>query len=136
MMALYILATAGLCISLYSFFVEQKIKENEQYKPACDLSDRVSCTKVMRSEYTNLFYVSNSILGALYYLGIIVFTYFQVYTIVALMASAALLLTLYLAYLLIFKIHSLCLVCTSLYVINGLIFLVIILHRYPITLIR
>ena len=38
----------GFLLSLYMFIVERKPENNPSYKPVCNLSDRVSCTKAFR----------------------------------------------------------------------------------------
>ena len=48
---LFILSLAGLIVSLYGIFVERSLKNNPLYKPACDLSEYVSCSKLVESDY-------------------------------------------------------------------------------------
>jgi vitamin-K-epoxide reductase (warfarin-sensitive) len=118
---IFVLALIGFGISLYAYFVEKKIKEDASYKPACDLSDRISCSKPLNSQYGNLFFVSNTVAGMSFYALIALLAALNASTLILVAAIGACILTLYLAYLLYFKIKSLCLVCTSLYVVNFLI---------------
>jgi vitamin-K-epoxide reductase (warfarin-sensitive) len=124
-----ILALIGFCISLYTYNLEQKVKANPDYKPACDISDNISCTKPIKSEYANLFYVSNALVGIVYYVLIAALAYFHAYTLLLIAAVAGVLVSLVLAYLLYFKIRSLCLLCTSLYIINILILVFTLIGR-------
>jgi vitamin-K-epoxide reductase (warfarin-sensitive) len=120
-MLFFVLAAIGFCISLYAYLTEKKIKEDPNYKAACDLSDTVSCTKPMKSEYANLFYFSNSFLAMLYYISIAVLSFLQLPLPLLIITIAGALFSCFLAYILYFKIKALCLVCTSLYVINALL---------------
>jgi vitamin-K-epoxide reductase (warfarin-sensitive) len=124
MLSLIILSFIGFSISFYIYLLEKKVKKNPDFKPACDINDRISCTKVINSPYTNLFFVSNSILGMLYYLIIFTLTFLNYPALLLAASITAILVSLYLAYILYFKIKSLCLLCTSLYIINVLILIV------------
>ena len=42
MTTLIFLTASGFCLSLYAFYLERKIRENPNYHPACNISDRVS----------------------------------------------------------------------------------------------
>lgn len=121
-MFIVILAVIGFCISLYAYFVESKMKADASYKPACDINDRISCSKAMQSEYSNLFFVSNSMLGMVFYAGVSVLALMGFHTLLMIATTLGVLASIGLAYLLYFKIKSICLVCTSLYVINALLF--------------
>lgn len=129
MISILILAVIGLCISLYTYLLEQKIKVQPNYKPACDLSDRVSCTKPMKSRYAAIFYFSNAIIGAAYYLMIIVVALLNMHSLLLFATVCGCLFSALMAYLLYFKIKSLCLLCTALYIINILLLLLAIRYR-------
>ena len=121
MILVFIFALIGLCISIYAYMVEQKIKIDPTYKAACDLSDRISCTKPLLSPYAHLFYYSNATFGIIYYIVVAALAYLNAVNVLFLVALAGCLVSLYLAYILYVKIKSLCIVCTSLYLINFLI---------------
>lgn len=123
------LAAIGFCISVYTYLLEKKIKSKPNYKPACDLSDRISCSKPMKSPYAALFYFSNAIVGVAYYLMIIVLALLQMNSLLLFATVAGCLVSAFLAYLLYFKIKSLCLLCTSLYIINILLLLLALRYR-------
>lgn len=124
-----IVALIGFCISLYTYLLEKKVKENPDFKPACDLSDRVSCTKPMFSPYANLFYFSNAFVGMLYYIVIIVLAMLDAPKFLVIATVGGIIVSGVLAYLLYFKIQSLCILCTSLYIVN-IILLILALKAY------
>jgi vitamin-K-epoxide reductase (warfarin-sensitive) len=121
MSLLLILAFIGFGLSLYAYITEQKVKQDASFKPACDISDKISCSRVMLSPYAKMLFVSNAVIGMAYYALIAGLAYFNQINIIFFAAIASCLVSLYLAYLLIFKIKSFCVVCSSLYVVNILI---------------
>lgn len=129
-MLFFLLAIIGFCISLYAAITEQKTKENPNYKAACDLTDTISCTKPMKSEYSHLFFISNSFVGMIYYATIAALAYLHKPLIILIVVAGGALFSCFLAYLLYFKIKALCLVCTSLYIINFLLFFLAIKNFY------
>ncbi len=114
------LAAIGVAISIYGYITEQIVKQDASFKAACDISDRVSCTKVMLSPYANMFFFSTFGIALTYYALIGVLAYFDLVNVIFIASIGSCLLSCFLAYLLIFKIKSLCVLCTSLYVINFL----------------
>lgn len=120
-LSIFILSLIGLCISVYAYFTEKKLQENPNYHPACDISDRISCSKPMQSQYGKLFFVSNSFAGMIFYIAMAIAALMNAKILVIVGAAAAFCMTLYLAYLLYFKIKSFCVVCTSLYLVNILL---------------
>lgn len=118
MKLIIIVAIIGFCISLYTYLLEKKVKENPDFKPACDLSDRVSCTKPMFSPYANLFYFSNAFVGMLYYVLVVILALLHLHTLLVIATIGGCIVSCILGYLLYFKIKSLCILCTSMYIIN------------------
>ncbi len=116
-----LLAILGLCITIYSYCTELKMKQDPTYKPACDLSDRISCSKPMQSPYANLFFVSNTTLGILFYASMIILSIINAHGLLFAGALLSCIGSCYLAYILYVKIQTLCLLCTALYIINFLI---------------
>lgn len=113
-----LLANIGFIISLYLYLLEQKVKRDPQYKPFCDISDRISCTKPMQSAYNSLFYLPNSVVAMLFYILIEVLAVFGPHTVLIMAALIGCIGSCTLGYVLYFRIKSLCLLCTSLYIIN------------------
>jgi uncharacterized membrane protein len=117
-MIIVIIALVGVALSLYACIVEQKIKTNPEYKPACNLSDVISCTKPMESPYSKLFFISNTYLGIIYYCAMILLTVMGYNQLAFLLAISGVIMSAIFAYLLYFKIKALCLICTSIYLVN------------------
>lgn len=116
--SIVLLASIGLCISIYTFITEKRLKQDPTYKPVCDISDRISCSKPMQSQYSNIFFVSNAIMGILFYAGMIGLALIDAQQLVLIGSVLSCAVSCVLAYLLYVKIQALCLLCTSLYVIN------------------
>lgn len=127
MTIILILAIIGLLISLYTYFLEHKLRKNPQYKPVCDISDTVTCSKPLQSSYTRVFIISNSVAGMLFYGIVALLAVFHAITAVLFMAIAGALSTIVLIYILLVKIKSFCVVCITVDVINFLILLFAIL---------
>ena len=93
-----ILAVIGFCISVYAYIVEQKIKKNADYKPACDLSDRISCSKVIQSPYASLFSLSNAQAGVIYYILVAILALFRLKTVLIVVTLGGVLVSAILAF--------------------------------------
>jgi vitamin-K-epoxide reductase (warfarin-sensitive) len=118
MITIVTLAIIGLAISLYGITVERNLQQNAQYKAACDLSDTVSCTRPFLSSYSKLLGISNIWAAALYYSVILILALLNLKTLILITACIGVVTSIAFAYILYFKIRSLCLICTSLYVVN------------------
>ena len=128
-LSIAILAVIGFFISLYAYFLEKRIKADYSYKPICDISEQFSCSKPILSEYGQLIGFSNSLLGIAFYGLIFVLALMQQTTLLLYLSLASLLASAFLAYILYFKIKSVCLICTAIYLINILIFLALYFNR-------
>jgi vitamin-K-epoxide reductase (warfarin-sensitive) len=113
------LAAIGFALSLYAYLVDKKLKADPTYTPACDISDNISCSKVATSPYANLLSVPNAVIGMFFYALVMLFAWFGYEQLLMVAVIAGALISLYLAYLLYFKIKSLCLVCIATYIVNG-----------------
>ena len=118
-----ILTIIGFCIALYAYITDKKIKQEPDYKPVCDISERISCTKPMKSKYSTMFFISNSFAGMLFYASIAILAIFNNIKLIFIISSLGAIATCFFAYLLFFKIRSLCIICISLYIINIAIFI-------------
>ncbi|MDZ4150874.1 vitamin K epoxide reductase family protein, partial [Methylicorpusculum sp.] len=67
----------GFVVSLYAYFIEKKIAQNAAYKPFCDISATISCSKPILSSYGKLFGISNALLGVGYYFVFLVLLVLQ-----------------------------------------------------------
>jgi vitamin-K-epoxide reductase (warfarin-sensitive) len=117
-LSIVLLSLCGFGLSLYAYRLERALAANPEYKPACELSDRISCTKPILSEYGSILGVSNGILGLLFYSMMEVAAFVGAVGFIFYASAAACLVSLYLAYLLIFRIHAICPVCISIYAVN------------------
>jgi len=113
-----ILATIGLCISFYALFLETKIKKDATYKPVCDLSDAMSCTKPILSKYGKIFGFSNALFGVGFYFIVLILSLLEQIHLLFYLSIISCIATLYFAYILYTKIKTFCLVCTAIYAIN------------------
>jgi vitamin-K-epoxide reductase (warfarin-sensitive) len=50
-----LVALVGIGLSAYAFYLDFKVAENPDYEASCDLSETISCTQVVTSEYGRLF---------------------------------------------------------------------------------
>jgi vitamin-K-epoxide reductase (warfarin-sensitive) len=120
----------GLCVSLYAFFIERSLAKNPAYKPLCDISDRISCSKPIKSEYGKIFLVSNSIAGIGYYVAVIVAAFLNAPFILLIFTSLGILATCFFCYLLFCKVKTICLVCIGTYLINIILWLLALIHFF------
>jgi vitamin-K-epoxide reductase (warfarin-sensitive) len=122
------LSLLGLVISMYAILLERKIAKNPSYKPMCDVSDTVSCTKLIKSSYAHMLYFSNATWGIAYYALVLLLAALNLPRLLVLVTTGGVIASLVLAYILFFKIRSVCLVCISLYLVNILLFLASLKH--------
>ncbi len=112
-----ILAAIGLVLSAYAYYVEKR-KKDKKYKPACDINNKISCTKAFMSKYGKLFGVSNSLLGIVFYLFVILLFAFGYRNTVFYLTLFSVIGSSYLAYLQLFKVKGFCVVCSLIYLVN------------------
>lgn len=120
------LCALGLLVSAYGMRVERKVKRDPSYTPLCNVGGKVMCSPALTSKYSHLLGISNSALGMMFYPAVAVLAILGLETLVLLAVIAAAIGSLVLAYLLVTRIKEICLVCSSIYVIN-LALLVIVL---------
>lgn len=116
--AIFLISAGGFALSMYTYVVERTLINNQKYKAACDLSDMVSCTKPLLSPYGKLLGFSNSLLGMAFYVVMMIAALGEYSLLIWYGSVAAIGASVVFAYLLYFKIRSLCLICTSIYVVN------------------
>ncbi len=129
-MYIIVLCLIGIAVSLYSYYVEFRLKKVQNYRPFCDISNSASCSKPFKSGYSHLFYIPNSIMGILFYIVIIGFAHLNYLEMVLRLAILGALVTIILGYILFFKIRSFCLLCVSIYMINILILILVLKKVY------
>jgi|TARA_Y100000034_G_C6856089_1_gene389060 uncharacterized membrane protein len=114
-----ILIGLGLFLSVYAFYVDKKI--NSRYKPACDVSAKISCTKAFRSKYGKILGISNSVYGILFYLALFFLLIYNLVDFVFYTSTISLIFSIYLIYILQFKLDIFCIVCYGIHLTNLLI---------------
>ena len=119
--AIQITAFIGLLLSSYALYVEKKTNRSTSYKAACDISDKISCTKAFKSKYSKIMGLSNSLFGLFVYIFILALTFYGDGKIIFFLSTFIILGSIYLAYISYFKLKNLCVVCTSIYLINFLL---------------
>jgi len=120
MSAIIIISIIGVLLSIYAYHTEIKIRANKKYKPVCDISKNISCTKAFQSKYGKLFGVPNSLLGIFFYILIILLSFFSL-KIVFYLAILSVLGSTVLSYFSYYKLKTFCVVCTSIYIVNILL---------------
>src|SRR4029077_16459650 len=115
----------------YAYYLDYKLQANQNYNAACDINDQMSCTKVAKSPYSKTFGIPNALLGLAYYALIIGLVLTNQPQYLGYLVVGGLLATAYYAYLLFFVIKTICLVCTSTYIVNVLLFLFVFTQCKP-----
>ena len=116
--AIYIISAIGLALCFYILWVEHKTKKDSNYKAACDISNRASCTRTFLSSYGKIFGVSNGWWGMLFYISILSLFLLGKNDLVFYASLAGLVFSVRLAYLLYFRLKNFCMVCTMIYAVN------------------
>lgn len=132
--AVVFLCLLGYVVCVYALSVEFHVEADPQYEAMCDINEKMSCTKVLTSEYGKGFGLLGYIIGHDHplnlknpFFGLAFYTIqlilsdrksslackLQLAT--AIMANCG---TLWLAYILYFVLNDFCVVCVSTYAIN------------------
>ncbi|XP_017077762.1 vitamin K epoxide reductase complex subunit 1 [Drosophila eugracilis] len=130
----------GLAISLYSLYVKMKLKEDENYKPMCDVNENISCSLVFKSVYGDGFGLSeitklsspNGAIGCVFYVLYFLSSFFKhkwICLAQLIVCTLTLLLCAYLGFLLLFVFYDCCLVCLVIYIVHTWLFQEV-LRRY------
>ncbi len=113
--AIRTLAIIGFLLSVYALYVTWRSKQNHNYTPFCDINDRISCTKALTSKYDALLVLPNSVYGLLFYAFVFFVTDARILVLFSLLAVCASVVLAYISYV---KLRTLCVVCTSTYLVN------------------
>ena len=119
LLIIQILIIIGLFLSVYAFYVG--IHKKNHYKPACDINDKISCSKAFESKYGKTFGISNSIHGIIFFALIFVLSIYEKIDYIFYFSLISVLFSVYLIYLLQFKLKIFCFVCYGTHLVNFLI---------------
>ncbi|XP_071152143.1 vitamin K epoxide reductase complex subunit 1-like protein 1 [Mytilus galloprovincialis] len=134
---LLIFCTVGMLLSVYALYVEIHAEGDSSFKAWCDINPKMSCSKVFTSKYgkgfglleyivgkTSVLNQPNSIFGMMFYILQIICAM----TVSGSLASFALGTSIvanfgsaYLAYILVYILDDVCVVCVSTYIVNAVI---------------
>jgi len=117
-MIIQVLAVIGFLIASYTLYVRHKLKAGD-YKPVCDISETISCSRAIESEYATTLILPNALLGLGYYAVTFILAFINL-RFVFYLAIPSVLFTIYLMYI-SFKMKNACLVCIATYIVNFLI---------------
>lgn len=129
-----ILCLIGISLSLYAFYVETRKTQDPTYRAACDIGERMSCSRVLTSRWgrgfgllpsDSILNLPDSIFGLIYYcLSLLLNRSFRSDTIARLRVVLSILTNLgsvYLGYILYFILEDICFVCCGMYLANFLL---------------
>jgi uncharacterized membrane protein len=119
-----LLSTIGFFVSLYGWYVENKVKKSPAYKPVCDINKKLSCLPTIKSPYSRLLFVSNNIINMIFYVIMFFVSLTHAVMLIKFFSAVAIIPTAFFAYTMYTKIKVLCPLCITLYSINALLFLV------------
>ena len=135
----YVVCLIGYCLSLYAIHVESSAEDDSNYVAYCDISSKVSCSKVFLSEYGRIFShlgfiphnstldLPNAFYGTIFYILAAINYYYShrkafAADILLSLTVLSMVLSAYLSYILTFILEDVCVVCYSTYVCNVLLF--------------
>ena len=118
---IYPIAALGFVLSLYGLYIERTAREGKRF--ACDIGKNVSCTKAFTSKEGHLVGIPNSILGIVFYPLVAVLELLSRTDLIYPFAFLAAAGSVYLAYISLIRHRNICLVCTAIYAINVVLYI-------------
>ncbi|KAL4224377.1 Vitamin K epoxide reductase complex subunit 1-like protein 1 [Mactra antiquata] len=132
-----VISVVGMILSVYAYHVETSIHSDPTFRALCDISAKMSCSKVFSSRYGTGFGIleyivgkdsflnqPNSVYGMIFYIQSAILATTMTYELVLVQLISSILAGLgcvYLAYILIYILDDFCVVCVSTYVINAIL---------------
>eukprot|EP00904_Undaria_pinnatifida_P004931 jgi/Undpi1/1568/HiC_scaffold_11.g04958.m1 len=134
---LQVAGVVGLCLSLYAVYVEMKHEEDPSYQAACDVSEVMSCSKVLTSEWGHIVSqlgvvpkdhpldMANATIGVFYFSLVALHDFLPLPSysakagVIFALTLPVVCVSLYLAYILFAVLQDVCLVCISLYAVDA-----------------
>ncbi|XP_031555145.1 vitamin K epoxide reductase complex subunit 1-like [Actinia tenebrosa] len=127
----------GISVSLYALYIEVRKSKDKNYKAACDLSESMSCSRVLTSKYSKGFGMVELLLGKEHFLNlpncILGIVFYSLQLLLGMIHSSlavnllfftsilSCLGSVYLAIVLFVILKDVCLVCMATYIINGIL---------------
>ncbi len=116
-----VLSIIGFLLSCYALYVKCRISNSKDYKPICDISEHISCTRAFTSKYGKVARVPNPVYGIFFYSIVFIWALLGLKGYIFYLLILSSVGTIFLAYISYFKQKNFCLVCTSIYLINILL---------------
>ncbi|GLH00951.1 Vitamin K epoxide reductase complex subunit 1-like protein 1 [Gryllus bimaculatus] len=132
--AIVFTCTVGIALCVYAFVVEERKSQDAKYQAVCDLSEHMSCSRVLTSPYAKGFGLVRHVLGEDSPLNVpnsipggVMFTLFALLCFLQRAWTARIQLVLgilsnissvYLGSILYFVLQDFCVICVSVYAIN------------------
>ena len=116
------LSLVGFLLSVYFLYVKFRSGKDKNYKPICDFSDTISCSKAATSKYSTLHVIPTSILGLIFYPLVFALAQYSMFEYIFYLAIAT---TAFLIYQIYnsFRIKVACPVCIAIYIVHiGIIY--------------
>jgi len=124
-MYITILAIIGIILSVYILYVQSRVKKSKRdgtkYQAACDINDKYSCTGVVVTKYGRVLYLSNALIGIMFYLLVIILEQLKQNKEIIYLSYFAVLFSAYLFFTANYKLKKQCIVCNITHIINILI---------------
>ena len=117
---LLVFATLGFFVSAYALRIQTR---KQRRREVCDFSLTVSCTTVLLDPHGFFFGIPNSLAGMFYYGLVFMLAAVEQFVPLFYFSLIGLLFSASLAYISWWKLRTVCLVCTSVYLINLILFL-------------
>jgi uncharacterized membrane protein/protein-disulfide isomerase len=122
----WVLALAGLAVSLTSLYVHYQLLVNPSYASFCDVSDTINCEHAYMSRYGSVFGVPVALFGAIWFVFVLLLALLErtapasvresipLYLFV--FSTVGLAVVLYMAYAAFFVLKALCVLCLATYI--------------------
>lgn len=118
MLAIQILSMFGLAISVYFLLVYSGVLTGNESMLPKNMCTKNSCHAVLETKFANVFKVPNFVLGIFYYLAVFLYPSFPYTGWYLLVSFFVAVLSIYLAYSLIYRLKTPCFLCFASHVIN------------------
>ena len=121
-----LLAVLGFLVSAYALYVMLKLDKSLAYSPKCDIRANISCSKALGSKYSKTLGIPNPFGGMVFYLFLFLLSFTSYMYLAVYFVGAAVLGSLYLAYISYCKQKNFCPVCTVIYLVNIVLMILVL----------